>query len=199
MKKIIAALLLCAVSLIAGCGSKAEPSSEIESLIFLRGKWDGDVFTSEFFGFTITNDPACEREPDEVLAYRNGLADMSDETFNAAVNNSDGTKAYIELAMSYHERGAIILMYSKAEETLDEVIRDTVKQLQSATEFKDVSSEIVTISGQKHPCIYATLDRGGNVLKEALVIYKRGGFIATVTLNAADDAVLQDMLLTVLG
>lgn len=206
MKKKLLALLLCAaVCLTAGCGTKEKTSggdtagSGSQTAGFSRGKWNGDVFTSDFFGIKITLDPACKKENDQALAARNGLTGMSDDELIGAVVNGDGGRAYYEVLADYRDRGSVALTYSRVGDvSLDAVVRDNVDELKKSSQFTDVYSDSVKLPGKEQPCIYATFAEGTKKVYEVMVLYKTGEYFAVVTMSAFYDNELQDMIKNVL-
>lgn len=202
MKRILAAVLLCAtVCFTAGCGGKNTSDTVVDNTeSFERGKWNGDVFKSDFFGITVTLDTACTKDSDAVLALQNGLPDMSDETFNDAVTNSDGSQSFIELSALYHDKGSIGLAYSKLEgKSADWLVRDTVNEMMRSAMFKNVSSDTVIIAGVERPCVYTTLIDGYAEIEEIIIVYQHGDYFATITLGALFEPDLWEMIAAVLG
>lgn len=203
MKRILAAILLCAaVCFTAGCGGKntSDTVTDDKTESFMRGKWNGDVFTSDFFGITITLDAACTKDSDAALALQNGLADMSDETFNGAVENSDGSSYFTELSALYHDKCSIGLAYAKLDgKSADWLVRDTANEMMRSAMFKDVSTDTVMIAGEERPCVYTTMLDGYAEIKEIVIVYQHGDYFAVLTLGALFEPDLWEMIAGVLG
>ena len=208
MKKKLAALLLCAaVSLTAGCASKKMPSdagnastSAAEKAEFVRGTWNENVYTSAFFGITITLDDSCVKQSDEQLASLNGIDDMSDANFNGAVEDSGPNSAIYEIVVRYRENGNLALAYNRSDGVeLDRYVQLNANGLRASDSFKNVVVDKVEIAGESHPCVYATLVSGTSEVKELMVMYQNGDYFATVSIGALTDYDFQNMLRTLLG
>ena len=165
-----------------------------------RGRWNGDVFTSDFFGLTITIDKDCTKGTDEMLAMLNGMTDMSDADFIAAVERNKNIPVY-DLSVQYQETGNTILLgYSKYEGvTLDEYVEANVYGLEVSEMFEDIRTEMLNVSGKTHPCVYATLPMGEIDIREAMVFYQNGDYFAIVTFSTLNSSDLQRMITNMLG
>lgn len=174
------------------------PSAETGK--FVRGKWNGNVFTSDFFGITVNLDDNCVKETDEQLAARNRIDDMSDTTFNNAVENSNANTAIYELFLQYGQKGNLALAYNRYTGTsLDEYVQANANGLKLSSAFKDVKIDTVKIAGKDQACVYTTFISGTTEVKEIMVMYKNGDYFAIVTIGAFSDAELQNMIKTLLG
>lgn len=165
-----------------------------------RGKWNGNVFTSDFFGFTVTLDQDCEIMTDEDLALMNGFTEMTDENFVNAVKNSNANMAIYDMYATYRDIGNIALAYNKyAGMSLDNYVQANANGLNLVDSFKDTKTDTVSVGGKKHPCIHTTLTNGTAEVKELMVMYNNGDYFAILTFVAFTDQELNDMVNTVLG
>lgn len=180
--------------------SNEDSTPNAENNGIARGKWNGNVFTSDFFGFTVTLDQDCEIMTDEDLALMNGFADMTDETFVNAVKNSNANMAIYDMYAVYHDIGNIALAYNKyAGMSLDNYVEANANGLRLVNTFKDTKTDTVNIGGKKHPCIYTTLVSGADEVKEIMIMYNNGDYFAILTFVALSDSELNDMVNTLVG
>ena len=180
--------------------SNEDSTPNAENNGIARGKWNGDVFTSDFFGFTVTLDQDCEIMTDEDLALMNGFTEMTDENFINAVKNSDANTAVYDMYAMYHDIGNIALAYNKyAGMSLDTYVEANANGLKLVDSFKDTKTDTVRVGGKKHPCIYTTLVSGTNEVKEIMIMYNNGDYFAILTFGALSDSDLNDMVNAVLG
>lgn len=208
MKKKLIALLICAaVCLTTGCGSKSSTSSTNDPAStpaanekFARGKWNGEVFASDFFGITITLDSSCVKYSDEELAIINGIPDMSDANFNNAVEKSGPNKSVYEVYVDYRGSGILSLSYNKYKGvTFDEYVGSNANGLRMSENFRDVVIDKVEIGGESHPCVYATFVLDDVKYNEIMVMYQKGDYFAILTIGAQTDHDFQNMLRNLLG
>lgn len=176
----------------------SEPS--VENGGFVRGKWNDNVFTSDFFGIKVTLDDSCVKETDTQLAARNGIADMSDANFNSAVEKSNQNTAIYEIFLRYGQTGSFALAYNRFNGvSLDNYVQANANGLKLSTSFKDIKVDKVNIAGKDQPCVYTTFTSGIAQIKEAMVMYKNGDYFAIATISAASDDELQNMIQTLFG
>lgn len=208
MKKKLIALLICAaVCLTTGCGSKSSTSSTNASSStpsanekFARGKWNGDVFTSDFFGIKITLDSSCVKGSDEELALINGIPDMSDANFNSAVEKSGLNNGVYEMYVEYRGSGSLSLAYNRYEGVaLDEYVQLNANGLRMSEDFQDVVIDKIEIGGESHPCVYATFVLDDVKYNELMVMYQKGDYFAILTIGAQTDYDFQNMCRNMLG
>lgn len=194
MRKIIVAILLCAaLSLFAGCSS-----SDGKSVKFSRGRWKGDVYTSDLFGIKITLDSECDKETDAVLSYRNDLENMMDAAVIEAIETTD--TAVIEMFVNYHDKGNLILAYTKFEgATLDECVKSNADEMKTSGFFKNIKTDKVTVAGEEHPCLYATFVDEDSEAEEIMIFYKKGDYFAVITMSAVSEQDLHKMMSDLIG
>ena len=180
--------------------SNGDSTPDAENNEIVRGKWNGDVFTSDFFGFTVTLDQDCEIMTDEDLAIMNGFSEMTDGIFVNAVKNSDANSAVYDMYATYHDIGNIALAYNKyAGMSLDNYVEANANGLNLVDVFKDTKTDTVNVGGKKHPCIYTTLVSDTADVKEIMIMYNNGDYFAILTFVALSDSELNDMVNTLLG
>lgn len=180
--------------------SNEDSTPDAENNGIARGKWNGDVFTSDFFGFTVTLDQDCEIMTDEDLALMNGFSEMTDENFVNAVKNSNANMAIYDMYATYHDIGNIALACNKyAGMSLDNYVQANVNGLNLVGSFKDTKTDTVSVGGKNHPCVYTTLVSGTAEVKELMIMYNNGDYFAILTFVALSDPELNDMVNTVLG
>ena len=184
--------------------AESTPESDVstpasENSGFVRGKWDGDVFTSDFFGITVTLNEECVKSSDEDLALMNGTADISDAEFIGAVENSDGNTAVYELFAQYQDKGNIALAYNRYDGSLDEYVTANAAGLKLSGMFEDTEIGTVNIGGKEQKCLYTTLVSGEQEVSEIMIMYKNGDYFAILTMGAMTKDDLQYMIKNLLG
>ena len=166
---------------------------------FTRGKWNGNVFTSDFFGFTVTLDQDCEISTDEELAVMNGLTEMTDADFVNAVNGTDANTAVYDLFAMY-DTGNIALAYNKWEGvSIDDYVEANASGLKLTEAFKDTRTGTIKANGKRQPCIFTTLVSGSAELHEIMIIYNNGDYFAILTFAAVSEGDLNNMVADAVG
>lgn len=178
----------------------------VENGKFARGKWNGNVFTSDFFGFKITFDSDWIQETDERLAARNSFADMTDASVNNAVEQSNENVMIYEVFAQKPDTDSLIVVgslglgYNRYNgKTMEEYLAANANGLKASPSFKDTRISTVDIAGKKRDCIYTTFVNGTTEVKEIMVVYKNGDYFAIITIGALSADELQNSVKNMLG
>lgn len=177
-------------------GSTSEPSANNGA--YQRGKWNGNTFASNFFGYSFTLDSSWTIESDQQVAARNSLSDMSDATVNNAVEQSnENSMVYEAVAQDANANTLAIGANRYNGKTIDEYAQANANGMKFSTSFKDVSVDKINIAGKDQPCIYATYTSGGIDVYEIIVIYQNGDYFTAITLGSLSQNDLKNTLDTI--
>lgn len=95
-RKAFAVILACAVMLLmTACGEVA----------FEHGSWNGQTYTSEYFGFTVKGDANWKVVTDDGLAKLNDINDMSPDNIKSVLNKG----GLMEMKLSKSQGGGITI------------------------------------------------------------------------------------------
>ena len=173
------------------------PNSESNAVT--RGKWNGNVFTSDFFGFTVTLDQGYEIATNEDLADMNGMADTTDASFIAALESTDANTAVYDL-FAMNDIGNIALAYNKFEGmSIDDYVEANANGLKLTDAFKDTKTGTIKANGERQPCIFTTLDNGTSEVYEIMIVYNNGDYFAILTFAAVSEGDLNNMVANAVG
>lgn len=181
----------------ASSGNASTPSGNtstptVNDGSYKPGRWNGNTFTSEFFGYSFTVDSSWTIGTDEEVAGLNSIADMSDASMKAAVDKSNRDSMVTEAFLMDENFNTIMVATNKdTAKTTDEYAQTQVNGMKLMSEYKDVRVEKSNISGKSQTCIYATISESGSEVYEMFVIYQNGNYFSVVMVGVTSKNELQ--------
>lgn len=161
---------------------------------FERGKWSGDTYTSDFFGFSIDLN-GYTNESDERLATRNSMTDMSDASFISEVEKGNGSRNIYDVFARTTDGNAVAVAYNKlTSATAELLVQQTKESMDEMSIYKDVHADKITMGGKTVPCVYVTLASGSVDVYEAVMVYQNGEYFAVITIGAVSQNEIQQII-----
>lgn len=188
-------------SVFAGASTPSSGTSEpsADNGAFQRGKWNGNTFVSDFFGFKVAFGSDWEQSSDSLLETLNGVPDA---LFVSAVERSTEDDMFYEVyAQNDVADFTVSVLYNKCGgKTENEYAELQANHSKGLTDWiKDVKLDTVNIAGKSHPCIYSTYINQDADKYGADIIYKNGDYFAVITVGAASKSDLQSTIKSMLG
>ena len=181
-RKILLAIMACAVLLFAtACGKDNTP--------FKHGSWNGNTFTSEFFGLTVQIDSAWTPMSDAELAKSVGISDMSESSIKSKFDK----QRYIYDMMAIKSNGSSMnITIQDNEKTVSWTEKDfftaavpLIKNQFDAQGFKSsVEKDTVSFLGTTANCLNISLTKDNITVYEIMIPVFKSHYTACITVGA---------------
>lgn len=163
---------------------------------FVHGKQGEKTYISAFLGLKAEFADGWTMQTEEVLAAANGIADMSDENANSALDKNAILYELIAALDDTHNVNIVIENLNltnggkslTAEEYIDLAIGGVESQFK-AQGITEVSAEKSTASflGSEAACMNTRLANEGRVLYQKMFPVSRGGYMGIVTFTSSSE------------
>ncbi len=203
----IAMMLVLSLTVLAGCGKKEENNSDNKSSNentttqekkeISKGKWDDNVYTSEFADLKFTLPEGWKRSTDEEIAdvMNLGKEVLEDEGLYSS-KISQLTTVYDMMAKNPSTNGSIAIMMEKtsAKETL--YANSLKSQLEKVTQMKYNVGDFTetTISGNKYTVVPATIDVSGQQIFQNYYIRSVGDYMVAILVTETSEANVNNLM-----
>lgn len=198
----VAMMLVLSLTVLAGCGKKEENGNGDNTATqakkeISKGKWEGNVYTSEFADLKFTLPEGWNRSTDEEIAEVMNLGKevLEDEGLYSS-KITELTTVYDMMAKNPTTNGSIAIMMEKTnvKETL--YANSLKKQLESVTQMKYNIGEITetTISGNKYTVVPATINVSGQKIFQNYYIRSVGDYMVAVLVTETSEANVNNLM-----
>ncbi|MCM1168005.1 MAG: hypothetical protein NC401_18640 [Ruminococcus sp.] len=169
---------------------------------FVHGTQNGNSYTSEFLGIKADFSADWTVQSDAELAATNGIADMSDENANSALDTnailyemyaSTETNANVNIVvenLNVTNNGKSVT----AEEYIDLSIGGLETSLKESYDSVEVEKSTVNFLGSEMPCINTKLGLQGVEAAQKLIPISKDAYIAIITFTGWDEEEISSML-----
>lgn len=209
--KVLAILVMLVLSLavLTGCGKKEENTNtenttnagttepEQTKKEISRGKWEDNVYTSDFAELKFTLPEGWTRSTDEEIAamMQLGAAMLEDEgKYNAEIAKL--TSVYDMLAKSADQTSNIQVMMEKVPLSADEYAETLKKNLASLEQLSYNIGETTetTIGGNTYKAVNATVEISGMKMEQSYYVRREGDYIVGIIVTASGDVTANDIM-----
>lgn len=214
--KVLAILVMIVLSLavLTGCGKKDEntntENTNVENTTnsgttqpeqtkkeISRGKWEDNVYTSEFAELKFTLPEGWTRSTDEEIAamMQLGAAMLEDEgKYNAEIAKL--TSVYDMLAKSADQTSNIQVMMEKVPLSADEYAETLKKNLASLEQLSYNIGETTetTIGGNTYKAVNAKVEVSGMKMEQSYYVRKEGDYIVGIIVTASGDVTANSIM-----
>lgn len=198
----VAMMLVLSLTVLAGCGKKeengnGENTTTQDKKEISKGKWDDNVYTSEFADLKFTLPEGWNRSTDEEIAEVMNLGKevLEDEGLYSS-KITQLTTVYDMMAKNPTTNGSIAIMMEKtsAKETL--YANSLKTQLESVTQMKYNIGEITetTISGNKYTVVPATINVSGQQIFQNYYIRSVGDYMVAILVTETSEANVNNLM-----
>ena len=205
--KVLAILVMIVLSLavLTGCGKKEEnTNSNVDNTAnvgttetkkeIARGKWEDNVYTSEFAELKFTLPEGWTRSTDEEIAamMQLGATMLEDEgKYNAEIAKL--TSVYDMLAKSADQTSNIQVMMEKVALSADEYA-ETLKTSLEQLSYNIGETTEKTIGGNTYKAVTATVDISGMKMEQSYYVRKEGDYIVGIIVTASGDVTTDSIM-----
>lgn len=201
----VAMMLVLSLTILAGCGKKeengdnksSESTTKQEKKEISKGKWEDNVYTSEFAGLKFKLPEGWNRSTDEEIAEVMNLGKevLEDEGLYSS-KITQLTTVYDMMAKNPTTNGSIAIMMEKtsAKETL--YANSLKKQLEAVTQMKYNIGEFSekTICGNKYTVVPATINVSGQQIFQNYYIRSVGDYMVAILVTETSEANVNNLM-----
>lgn len=201
----VAMMLVLSLTILAGCGKKeengdnksSESTTKQEKKEISKGKWEDNVYTSEFADLKFKLPEGWTRSTDEEIAEVMNLGKevLEDEGLYSS-KVAQLTTVYDMMAKNKTTNGSIAIMMEKtsAKETL--YANSLKTQLEKVTQMKYNIGEFTekTISGNKYTVVPATINVSGQQIFQNYYIRSVGDYMVAILVTETSEANLNNLM-----
>ena len=183
IRKIILAIMVCAVTLFAtACGKQ-------DNTPFSRGSWSGNTYTSEFFGLKIQLGSEWIVIPDSDLAKRMGINDMSESNMQTVF---DKGRTFYEMLTARADGSSITIAIQDHNKTVALSEEDFfsgglpfIKAMLEAQGYKcSAEKDTVYFLGKNTSCISLSLTANNITVHEIMIPVFKSHYTALISFGS---------------
>lgn len=174
-----------------------EPTPEETKKEISRGKWNDNVYTSEFAELTFKLPEGWTRSTDKEIAamMQLGATMLEDEgKYNAEIAKL--TSVYDMLAKSADQTSNIQVMMEKVPMQANEYAETLKKNLASLEQLSYNIGETTetTIGGNTYKAVSATVEVSGMKMEQSYYVRNEGDYIVAIIVTASGDTKVSDIM-----
>lgn len=199
--KIVAIMMMLVLSLtvLAGCGKTGENTVEQQETKkeLSRGKWEGDVYTSEFAELKFTLPDGWTRSTDEEIAATMQLGEeilADEEKYNSELEKL--TTVYDMMVKSADKTANMQVLMEKTTYDVDAYVtslKEGLEEVQSIPYEVGETTE-TTISGNTYKAITATVEMSGVKMEQSYYIRVEGDYMVVIIVTTAGDITVSEII-----